>query len=158
MFIFLDFIWINTFYINRRIVSIDHVSDTTDYLSFNKQPCMTRPTIINLNPGEYNQGFCSSPFTVNLESCIRIFNILNDPSNKICVPNKTENVNLSVFSMITRVNESKLLARHISCDCKNKFEGKKCKSIQKWNKNKCRCANKNLKKHYVCKKRLYLVS
>ena len=34
-------------------------------------------------------------------------NILNDLSNKLCVPNKTEDLNLSVFNMITEVNGSK---------------------------------------------------
>ena len=35
-------------------------------------------------------------------------------SNKICVPNKTEDLNLSVLNMITGINESKTLAKHIS--------------------------------------------
>ena len=34
-------------------------------------------------------------------------------SGRICVPNKTEDVNLSVFNMITRINESKPLTKHI---------------------------------------------
>ena len=32
---------------------------------------------------------------------------LNDLSNKVCVPNKTEDLNLSIFKMITVINESK---------------------------------------------------
>ena len=34
-------------------------------------------------------------------------NTLIDLSNKECVSNKTENLNLSVFSMITGINETK---------------------------------------------------
>ena len=34
-------------------------------------------------------------------------NILNDLSNKICIPNKTEDLNLSVFNMITGINDIK---------------------------------------------------
>ena len=45
-------------------------------------------------------------------------NTLNDFYNKVCVPNKTEDVNLSVFNMITKLNESKTLATHISCEPK----------------------------------------
>ena len=45
-----------------------------------------------------------------------------------CVPNKKEDVNLNVFNMITRINVSKILSKHISCDCKCKFDGKKCNS------------------------------
>ena len=32
--------------------------------------------------------------------------------------------------MITGVNESKTLTKHISCECKSKFDGKKCTSNQ----------------------------
>ena len=31
----------------------------------------------------------------------------NDLPNEVCVPNKTDDLNLSVFNMITGINESK---------------------------------------------------
>ena len=37
---------------------------------------------------------------------------------KVCVPIKTEDLNLSVFNMIAGINESKALTKHISCKCK----------------------------------------
>ena len=40
---------------------------------------------------------------------------LNDLSSRVYVPNKTEDVNLNVFTMITRLNESKRIIKHISC-------------------------------------------
>ena len=48
-------------------------------------------------------------------------------------------LNVSVFNMITVINESKRLTKHISCECKCKFDGRKCKSDQWWNSNKCWC-------------------
>ena len=45
-------------------------------------------------------------------------------SNKICVPNKTEDLNLIVFNTITGINESKILTKHISWECKCKSDGK----------------------------------
>ena len=39
------------------------------------------------------------------ESC----NTLDDLSSKIYVPNKAEDLNLNVFNLITRMNESKIL-------------------------------------------------
>ena len=45
--------------------------------------------------------------------------------------NKTEDVDLSVFNVITGINESKTLIKHISCECKCKFDGRKCNSDQK---------------------------
>ena len=53
-------------------------------------------------------------------------NTLNDLSNKLCVPNKTGNLNLTVFNMITGINESKTLTKHISCTCKYRFDKKSC--------------------------------
>ena len=55
---------------------------------------------------------------VNLDRCNRSCNTFDDTSGKMCVPNKTENVNMNVFKMITVINESKTLAKHISCNCK----------------------------------------
>ena len=39
--------------------------------------------------------------------------------------------------MITVINESKTLIKHISCKCKCKFAGRKCNSDQWWNNDKC---------------------
>ena len=37
------------------------------------------------------------------------FNTLNNLSNKVCVPNKTEELNLRICNMIAGINESKTL-------------------------------------------------
>ena len=68
---------------------------------------------------------------------------------KVCVSNETEDLNLSVFNMIKGINESKTLAKHISCECKCRFDGRKSNSDQWWNNNKCRC---ECKERHVCKK------
>ena len=51
--------------------------------------------------------------------------------------------------MIPEINESKTLTKHISCECKCRFDGRKCNSDQWWNNDKCRC---ECKKHQVCEK------
>ena len=61
-----------------------------------------------------------------MESC----NTLNNLLNRVCVPNKTEDLNLSVFNMITRINESKTLTKHISCKCICKFGGRNVTHIR----------------------------
>ena len=86
---------------------------------------MTQPTLINLHPNEYSQELRYYPFAVKLDKCVGSCNTLNDLCNKVCVPNKTEDLNnLSVFNMITEINESKTLTKHISCECKCRFEKK----------------------------------
>ena len=46
-------------------------------------------------------------------------------SNKVCVSNKTEDLNLSLFNINTGINESKILTKHIPCKIKCIFDGKK---------------------------------
>ena len=66
---------------------------------------MIQPALINLHPNEYTQGIHYCPFAVNLDRCKGSCNILNNSSNRMCVPNKTEDLNLNVFNMIARTNE-----------------------------------------------------
>ena len=47
-----------------------------------------------------------------LDRCVRSCNTLNDLSNKVYVSSKTEDLNLSMFSMVTGINESKTLTKH----------------------------------------------
>ena len=55
--------------------------------------------------------------------------------------------------MITGKNESKILAKDMSCECECKFDGRKCNSDQWWNADKCWCeCNKRhpCEKDYIC--------
>ena len=104
--------------------SIVNASNHTKCIFLSNGKCMIQPTLINLHPNEYSQEFHYYPFAVKLDRCVGSCNTLNDLSNKVCVPNKTEDLNLSVFNMITGINESKTLTKHISCECKCRFDGK----------------------------------
>ena len=46
------------------------------------------------------------------------------------VPDETEDVNLNAFNMITKVNETKTLLKHISCHFKCKIESKNVRQIK----------------------------
>ena len=77
------------------------------------QKCMNQPTLIHLHPNEYSQELHYYPFAVKLDRCVGSCNTLNDLSNKVCIPNKTEDLNLSAFYMITGINKSKTLTKQI---------------------------------------------
>ena len=109
---------------------------------------MTQHTLINLHPDKYNQEFHYYAFAVKLDRCVGRCNAFNDFSNKECVPNEAEDLNLSVFDLITGINELKARAKHISCECKFTFNGRKCNSDQRWNNAKCRF---ECKKRHICK-------
>ena len=57
---------------------------------------------------------------------VLILSINKDLSNKISVPNKTKDLNIHDFHMITGKNQSTILTKHISCECKCKFDRRKC--------------------------------
>ena len=81
------------------IVSLSNIligSNHTMCVSLSNQKC-----IIILHPNEYIQEFHYYPFAVKLDRCVGSCNTLNDISNKVCFPNKTEDLNLSAFNMIT---------------------------------------------------------
>ena len=84
-----------------------NASDQTKCVSLSSQKCMTRPTVINLHPNEYSHEFHYYLFAIRLRRCIGSCNTLNDLSNELCAPNKTEDLILSLFNMITWINESK---------------------------------------------------
>ena len=87
----------------RLFSSIGNVSNHTK--------CML-PTIINLHPSGFSQELHYYPFAVNLDGCLRSCSTLNDLPNKVCVSNKTKDLNLSTFYMNTG----------ISCESKCKFD------------------------------------
>ena len=57
---------------------------------------------------------------------------------------KTEDLNVSFSIMIIGINESKTLTKHVSCECKCKFDETKCKSNQWLNNNNVDMSIKNV--------------
>ena len=70
------------------------------YLS--NESCMTRPTLIDLNPIELND----YPFMINLDKCNWGCNANEDLSTKMYVPSETEDINVKVFHITGRINEA----------------------------------------------------
>ena len=105
----------------------------------NGEPCMVRPTLIDMNPVEFKY----YPFVIR---CTGSCNVLPP---KICIPKETKDIYVKAFNMITNKNEAKLMTKHISCDCKCKFNSTTCNSNQKWNNETCQC---ECKSHRKCEK------
>ena len=132
----------------RLLISLVNASNHIKCLLLSNQKCEIKHTFINLHRHEYCQEFQYYPFAVKLDRCVRSCNTLNDLPKKVCVPNKTEDLNLSMFNMITGINKSKTLIEHISCECNCKFD-RKYNSNHWWNDCKCQCG---CKKHHVSEK------
>ena len=50
---------------------------------------------------------------------------------------------------ICEIYKSKILTKHVSCECRCKFDGRKCNSNEQWNNDKCRW---ECKKHHIFEK------
>ena len=83
------------------LTSIANASTHTKCVSLSNQKCDIQPILINSLLNEYNQELHYYPFAVKLDKCSGSCNTLIDLSNRVCVLNKTEDLNLRVFKMIT---------------------------------------------------------
>ena len=80
--------------------------------------------LISLYPNEDSKEFHHYPFVVKLNRCVWNYNTLNDICNKIYVPNKTEDSNLSLFNIwIERINKAFII------QCKCRFDGRNVTQI-----------------------------
>ena len=61
--------------------------------SLNKEPCLIRPTIIDLNPIELNYYL----FMISLDKCNGSCNVVDNLSTKMCVPSEIKDLNVKVF-------------------------------------------------------------
>ena len=114
----------------------------TKCVSLGNKRCMARPTLIKLNPIEPNYyAFMISLNVMELSVLLMTYlqNYLFPVKRKIYV---------KVFNMITKIFEAKALVKHISCDCKCKFNRATCNSNQKWNKDIYQCECKKYRNFY----------
>ena len=67
-------------------------------VSMNNQECKVRPKIINININE--PSFYPEMVVVNN---------INDPYANLCVPDVSKNMNVKVFNLISRANETRYI-------------------------------------------------
>ena len=87
------------------ITSLVNVYYHTKWIALSIQKFMIQSTLINLHPTGYSQKSLYYPFPVELDRSVGSCNTLNGLFNKVYVPNKTEDLNLSMFNMIKGKNE-----------------------------------------------------
>ena len=81
------------------------ITDALNCGSMNYQECKVRPKFADINSN--NPMFY--PFSVKINRCSGNCNNVNDPYAKICVPDTLKNLNVRVFNLMSRTNET----RHI---------------------------------------------
>ena len=114
----------------------------------NNQPCKARPEIINVNSDNH----IFYPFSIKTSTCSGSCNNINNPYAKICVSDIIKNLNVKVFNLMSKTNETRHIKWHKTCKCKCRLDAIVCNNKQRWNKNKCRCECKELIDKGVCDK------
>ena len=115
---------------------------TLSCISMINQECKVRPEIVSVNSN--NPIFYS--FSVKTIKCCGNCNNINDPYVRICVPDVVKNLNVKVFSPLSRTNETRHIKWHetCKCQCQCRLNATVYNNKQRWNKDKCRCECKEL--------------
>ena len=80
-------------------------------ISTTNQECKVRPQIVNVNSDEP----VFYPFGVKTSKCSGSCNNINDPYSKMCVPDVVKNLNVKVFNIMSRTNETRHIEWHETC-------------------------------------------
>ena len=102
-------------------VGLTILSDFTNALnciSMKNQEYKTRPQVININSN--NPIFY--PFSIKINKCSGNCNNINNPYAKICVPDVTKDLNVKVFNLMSRNNETRFIKWHKQCKCKYRLD------------------------------------
>ena len=126
---------------------VSNLKRFTKCVSLNNQPCKARPTIVNI----YSHKTLFYQFTVSVNKCVGSCNTFDDPYARAFVPNKVKIMNVTVFNLVSGVNETRCLVQHEPCECKCVLNERVCNSKQNWNHNECRCECKELDGWSSCK-------
>ena len=124
------------------------ITDALNCISINNQGCKVRPEIVDVssnNPIFY-------PFRIKINRCNGNCNSINDPYAKICVSDIVKNLNVKVFNLMSRTNETRPIKLHETCKCIFRLNKIICNNKQKWNKDQCRCECKELIDKGLCDK------
>ena len=128
------------FYIGSLFLSSLVRATSLSCISMKNQGCKVRPEIINVNSNEP----VFYPFSIKTSKCSGSCNNINDPYAKICVPDVVKDLNVKVFNLMLRTNETRHIKWHETCKCKCRLDTSVCNNKQRWNDDKCRCECKKL--------------
>ena len=109
-------------------------------ISMTNQECKLRPQIINVNSDKP----LFYPFSIKISKSGGSCNNINDPYAKMFVPDVVKNLNVKVFNIVSRTNETRHIDWHETCKCKCRLDASVFNNKQCWNDDKCRCECKEL--------------
>ena len=136
------------FFVGLTILSSFTSAVPLNCISMKNQECKARPQVVNVNSN--NPIFYS--FSIKASKCSGNCNNINNPYAKICVPDVIKDLNVKVFNLMSKTNETRFIEWHETWKCKCRLGAIVCNNKHRWNKNKCRCECKELIDNGVCDK------
>ena len=106
----------------------------------NNRECKIRPQVVSINSKES----IFFPFCIKASKCSGSCNNINNPYAKLCVSDVVKNLNVKVFNLMSRTNETRHIEWHETCKYICRPDGSVCNNRQRWNDDKCRCECKEL--------------
>ena len=77
--------------------------NSLECISMNNQECRARPKMIDANANEP----VFYPYSIKVNKCNRNCNNINNPYAKLCIPDVIRKINVKVFNLISRINETR---------------------------------------------------
>ena len=95
--------------------------------SMSNQKFKVRPEIINVNSDEP----VFYPFSIKTSKYSGSYNNINDPYAKMCIPDVVRNLNVKVFNLMSRTNETRHIKWYETCKCKCRLDAIVCNNKQR---------------------------
>ena len=91
-------------------ISLFSIIKTTalECVSVVNQKCMPRPKILDVNEGVGEALFYL--YNVQVNKCSGSCNTLDNPIEKVCIPNVIKGLNMKVYNFLTMLNETRIMA------------------------------------------------
>ena len=115
--------------------NVSSLSALLTCISMTNQEYKVIPQIVNVNSDEP----AFYPFSIKTSKCSGNCNNINDPYAKMCALDVATSLNVKVFNLMSRTNETRHIEWHETCKCKCRLDASICNNKQRWNDDKCRC-------------------
>ena len=112
--------------------------NSLEFVSMKNQECKIRPKLIDGNTDKP----LFYPFSIKVNKFGESCNSINDPCATLCVPDVAKTINVKVFNLMSRINETRHIIWNETCKYICRLSATVCNNIQRWNEDKCKCERK----------------
>ena len=102
-------------------------ADSLRCVSMKNQECKIGPEIVNVNSDEPT----FYPYSVKINKSNGSCNNINNPCAKMYVPDVAKNMNIKVFNLMSRTNETRYIKFHVTCVWKCRLDASVCNNKQR---------------------------